>query len=155
MTALIVIPKSPAEESAPRLRAPDLRISQAVDDVSAAATRMVALSLLGMACALSSIALMLSLYIAMPVLTEQFGRWIETGQWGAVPLAIVLNRMGSAPGVDESANRTIADWFLSLETGFTIVAAVSAFGCAVWIFESVRSRLESPARRCPGAVTAE
>jgi hypothetical protein len=147
MTALILEAKSFVEKAAPRLHALDRRLRQAADDVAAGSTRLVALSLLGMACALSSIALVFSLCIAMPVVTEQFAMWLKSGQWGAVPFATVLTRMGYTPGVDESLNRTIVDWLLSFETGYAIVVAASAFGCAVWIFERVRSRcwVESPA----------
>jgi hypothetical protein len=59
MTALILEAKSFVETGAPRLHALDRLLRQAADDVAAGATRLVVLWLLGMACALSSIALML------------------------------------------------------------------------------------------------
>jgi hypothetical protein len=147
MTALILEAKLFAKTDAHR------RFLQAADHVAADATRLIVLSLLGMACALSSVGLVLSVCIAMPVLTEQFAAWLRSGQWDAVPLAMVFARMGYAPGSDASTGRMIADWFLSLETGVVLLAAASVFGCTVWIFEKARSR--PTARLSSRPVTAE
>jgi hypothetical protein len=112
---------------------------QAVGEIVAGARRFVILLLLGLMCAFSSVAFVLSSSIVMPVLTEQFGSWLKNGQWEPMPVAMLLAKMGYVPSVDGSPSRTIIDWFLSFETGFVIVAAAAAFGCTVWLFERARS----------------
>jgi hypothetical protein len=77
--------------------------------------------------------------IAMPVLTEQFGAWLKSGQWNAGPLSMVLTRMGYSPHFDGTLTPAVINWLLSYETAFVVVVAASAFGCALWKFETARS----------------
>ena len=114
---------------------------QAADEIAAGAGRFVILLLFGLMCGLSSVGFLLSSCIAMPAVTEQLASWLKSGQWEPMPLAMLLARIGYVPSVDASPSKTIIDWFLSFETGFVIVAAATAFGCAVWMFERARSAL--------------
>ena len=98
-------------------------------------TRIIAFLLLGLACTLSSIALLISLCVAMPVVTDQVTDLLKSAQWNAVPLSMILTRMGFAPQFD--GNLTPINWLLSCETGLLIVVAGGAFGYAVHAFETV------------------
>jgi hypothetical protein len=86
-------------------------------------------------------AFLLSVGLAMPVVTEQVGAGLTDGRWNAVPILTVLTRMGSPPQFDWGAAGSVAAWLLSCETGFLIPLTATAFGCAVWMLEAVRSRL--------------
>jgi hypothetical protein len=97
-------------------------------------TKIVGLLLLGIACTASSIALLLSLCVAMPVVTEQFAGWVKSAQWNAVPISAALARMGYAPHF-EGALAPIG-WLLSCETGCVIVVAAGVFAYAVRAFEN-------------------
>jgi len=74
---------------------------QAFNSFSGRVTKLLALLVLGTICTLSSIIFLLSLGVAMPILAEQFGTWIEAGRWAAVPLSMILTRMGYSTQLDE------------------------------------------------------
>jgi hypothetical protein len=145
MTALILEVRPFIAMVVPKLQALYCRSRQARDDFAGDAIQFIAFLLLGVTCMASSMALLLSFYIAMPVLTEQLEIWLNSGQWNAVPLSMVLTKMGHPPRFDGTLTGSVVDWRLSCETSFVIVVAASTFGCAVWIFESARSRLISHA----------
>jgi hypothetical protein len=149
MTALILEPFF--EKTARRPQG----LCRSTGAIAAGAGRFVILLLFGLMCGLSSVAFVLSSCIAMPVLTEQVASWLKNGQWEPMPLAILLARMGYVPSGDASLSGTVIDWLLSFDTGFVIVAAASAFGCAVWIFERARSALTLHLRHQTRAVTAQ
>jgi hypothetical protein len=142
MTAVILEPFF--EKTARRLHGLCRCPRRAAGGIAAGAKRFVILLLFGLMCAASGVAFELSSCIAMPVLTEQFASWLKNGQWEPMPLAMLLAKMGYAPDVHAFPSRTIVDWFLSIETGFVIVAAAAAFGCTVWMFERARSALTPP-----------
>jgi hypothetical protein len=98
------------------------------------ATRIIAFLLLGLACTLSSIALLISLCVAMPVVTDQFTDLLKSAQWNVAPLSMILTRTGFAPHFD--GYLTPINWLLSCETGLLIVVAGAAFGYAVHAFET-------------------
>jgi hypothetical protein len=102
--------------------------------------KLIALLLLGAACTASGVLFILSLGIAIPVLTEQFKSWQVTGLWGDVPPATILSRIGftSHP---EGLVGLMADFLLSWGPSFLILTTAGLFGVAVWIFEAARSRL--------------
>jgi hypothetical protein len=131
------------EKAARRLQGPP-RYPLARCGIAAGAKRFVILLLLGLICAFSSVAFVLSSCIAMPVLTEQFASWLKNGKWEPMPLAMLLAKMGYVPSVDACPSRAIIDWFLSFETGFVIVVAAATFGCTVWVFERAHSALTPP-----------
>jgi hypothetical protein len=110
-----------------------------ISAVSAAIIKFMALLLVSIVCMISSWAFLLSVGIAMPILTSQVAFWLKSGQWNAMPISTTLTRMGYTPHFDDGVTQTIAEWVLSCETGLLIVAAAATFGCAVWIFEAVRA----------------
>jgi len=117
------------------------RFFKALDVFAKALAKLVAVIVLGTACTVGGMAFLLSLGIAMPIVSEQFATWLKNGQWNAAPLGMVLTKIGYVPWFDGSLSRMVIDRLLSHETGLAIVVAATAFGCAVWIFETTRSRL--------------
>jgi hypothetical protein len=118
------------------------RLAHELNRCAVPAAKIITFLGLGVFCILSSLAFLLSLGIAMPVLTEQVGTWLTSGRWNPVPLSMLLTRMGYSPHFDGTPIRAMVDWLLfSCETGLLIVVAASVFGCAVWLFETARSRL--------------
>lgn len=103
-------------------------------------TQSLAVLLLGVACTLASTVFLLSLGIATPVLIEQLSAWLKTSSWNAAPLWSVLTKMGYAPHFDGGMTAAAVNWLLSCETGVLIAAGAAAFGGAIWIFETTRSR---------------
>jgi hypothetical protein len=127
---------------APKSEALRRRLTQELNRCAVPAAKIITFLGLGVFCVLSSLAFLLSLGIAMPVLTEQVGTWLTSGRWNPVPLSMLLTRMGYSPHFDGSPLRATVDWLLfSCETGLLMVVAASVFGCAVWLFETARSRL--------------
>lgn len=111
-----------------------------IKDASAAIVKFMALLLVSIACMISSWAFLLSVGIAMPILTSQVDFWLKSGQWNATPISTALTRMGYTPNFDGGVvTHTIVEWILSCETGLLIVASAATFGCAVWIFETART----------------
>jgi hypothetical protein len=133
----ILVAETIAFACGPKAR-PDGAPPQRLSTGAARAAKLAALLLLGIACAASSIAFLLSVSVAMPVLTEQFGAWLSTGRWDAVPLVAILARMGYQPNLGDGS---ALHWLLSCETGFLILPTAAAFGCICWMFEAGRSRL--------------
>jgi hypothetical protein len=126
----------------PKSKALRLRLAQELNRCAVPAAKIITFLGLGVFCILSSLAFLLSLGIAMPVLTEQVGAWLTSGRWNPVPLSMLLTQMGYSPHFDGTPIRAIVDWLLfSCETGLLMVVAASVFGCAVWLFEAARSRL--------------
>lgn len=140
MTTLARETELPVRMAVPTIDVCIRRLLQAFNSFSGRVTKILALLVLGTICTLSSIIFLLSLGVAMPVLTEQFGTWIETGRWAAVPLSMILTRMGYSPQLDEAPIPTAIDWLLSNETGLLIVLSAGIFGCTLWLFEIARSR---------------
>jgi hypothetical protein len=127
---------------APKPEALRRRLAQDLNRCAALAAKIITFLCLGVLCILSSLAFLLSLGIAMPVLTEQVGTWLTSGRWNPVPLSMLLTQMGYPPHFDSTPIRAMVDWLLfSCETGLLIVVAAGVFGCAVWLFETARSRL--------------
>ncbi len=127
---------------APKSEALRRRLAQELNRRAVPAAKIITLLGLGVFCILSSLAFLLSLGIAMPVLTEQVGTWLTSGRWNPVPFSMLLTQMGYSPHFDGTPIRPMVDWLLfSCETGLLMVVAASVFGCAVWLFETARSRL--------------
>jgi hypothetical protein len=126
---------------APNSEAVRRGLAQELNRCAALAAKIITFLSLGVSCILSSLAFLLSLAITMPVLTEQVGTWLTSGRWNPVPLSMLLIRMGYPPHFDGTPTRAMVDWLLSCETGLLMVVAASVFGCAVWLFETARSRL--------------
>lgn len=98
-------------------------------------SKFISLLLLGTACMAVSMTLLLSISVAMPVLTEQVRTWLQSSQWNAAPLSMSLAKMGLVPHRDPTLIAKVVDWLLSFETGFAIIAAVALYGLILWIFE--------------------
>src|SRR6266404_3238647 len=121
----------------PKPEALHRRMAQELNRCAAPAAKIIMFLCIGVFCILSSLAFLLSLGIAMPVVTEQVGTWLTSGRWNPVPLSMLLTQMGYASSFDGRPIRAMVDWLLfSRETGFLIVVAASVFGCAVWLFET-------------------
>ena len=106
------------------------------------ATKIAGLLLLGVACTASSISFLLSLCVAMPIVTAQCAGWFKTARWDAVPMATALARMGYAPHFDGLF--TPIGWLLSCETGCLILVAGGVFAYAVHAFESAHKNWAWP-----------
>ena len=110
-------------------------------DYSAHLVKKAVVSLIEIACLAASMAFLLSLAIVMPALTHQVGTWLASGQWNAAPLIGILERIGFAP----HGGGAVANWFLSCDIGFLMLAAASTFAFAVWISDSLRGSLSGSA----------
>jgi hypothetical protein len=126
---------------APKSEALRRRLAQELNRCAVPAAKIITFLGLGVFCILSSLAFLLSLGIAMPVLTEQVAAWLASGRWNPVPLSMLLTRMGYSPHFDGRPIGAMVDWLLSCETGLLMVVAASVFGCATWFFETARPRL--------------
>ena len=122
-------------------RVPLRGLARGLNRCTAFAAKLILLLCLGISCAVSSMAFLLSVAIAMPVVTEQVGTWLTSGQWNPAPLLLILTRMGSPLHLDGAAVGPVADWVLSCESGWLIGVTASVFACMVWLFETARFRL--------------
>lgn len=98
------------------------------------ALKFIALLMLGAVCTLAGLALLLSVGVAMPVLTEQASAWLAGSQWRPFPLAMALAQPGYGPEGDGTLIAGAIDWVLSVEVGVALVAAAGGYGCILWIF---------------------
>jgi hypothetical protein len=129
-----------AEPPQPRIQATYRRHSTAVARL-AAFTQSLAVLLLGVGCTVTGTVFLLSLGIAIPVLTDEFSAWLKTSTWHTAPLWSVLTKMGYEPHFDGGLTGTAVNWLLSCETGVLIAVGAAAFGGTMWIFETSRSRV--------------
>jgi hypothetical protein len=83
----------------------------------------------------SSITLLLSLAIAVPVLVEQFKIWQVTGRWSEMPYATIVSAHPNG------LLGLMADLLLSWGPAYLILATTGLFGGLLWVFEAARSRL--------------
>jgi len=140
--AISIIRETRPFSHAPKSEALRRWLAQELNRCAVRTAKIITFLGLGVFCILSSLAFLLSLGIAMPVLTEQVGSWLTSGRWNPVPFSMLLTQMGYSPHFDGTPIRVMVDWlFFSCETSLLMVAAATVFGCAVWLFETARSRL--------------
>src|SRR5579872_4999580 len=116
--------------------APNPRHRLTIHLVVGRGARAVVLLMLSIASLASSISFLASIGIVLPIVTGQFGDWLQSGRWQRVPIAKLLAQMGYQPQFEASSIASIANWCLSGESVVLIVLAAAAFVWSVWMLES-------------------
>jgi hypothetical protein len=118
--------------------APNWRHLPAIGAAVAHGARTAVLLLLGVASMASSMVFLASVGILMPIVTDQVGGWLQTGQWQRAPIVKLLTQMGYPPQFEAGAIAPVANWCLSGESVLLIALTAAGFALSVRMLEAAR-----------------